>query len=90
VALSEEFFFRGLLQQWLERWMRHSIPALIVSSLIFGSVHLIRGAFPNWRYAIVAGLLGLFCGLAWRESRGIQAGMVTHALAATLYRVFFV
>jgi uncharacterized protein len=90
VALSEEFLFRGLLQQWFEQWTESSVAALILASIVFGSAHLgFHGPFPNWRFAIVAALFGLCCGLAWRESRTIQAGMVTHALGATLYRVFF-
>ena len=90
VALSEEFFFRGLLQQWLERWTGSSIGALIIASFFFGAAHLWVHEFPNWRYSAVAATLGLFCGMAWRETRSIQASMVTHALAATIYRVFFV
>ncbi|MDP9171144.1 MAG: CPBP family intramembrane metalloprotease [Acidobacteriota bacterium] len=89
VALSEEFFFRGLLQQWLERWTNSSVGALIIASVFFGASHLFVHKFPNWRYSIVAGILGLFCGMAWRQTRSIQASMVTHALAATVYRVFF-
>lgn len=90
VALSEEFLFRGLLQQWMEQWTGSSMAALTLASILFGIAHLgFHGPFPNWRFAIVAGLFGLCCGLAWRESRSIQASMVTHALGATLYRVFF-
>lgn len=90
VALSEEFFFRGLLQQWLEDILGNPVAALLVTSLMFGSVHLgFHGVFPNWRFAIVAVVFGLFCGLAWRERRSVQASMVAHAVGATLYRVFF-
>jgi membrane protease YdiL (CAAX protease family) len=90
VALSEEFFFRGLIQQWLEDRMSSGYAALIAASLLFGSVHLgFHGMFPNWRFSLVAAVLGVFCGLAWRERRSIQASMVTHALAATAFRVFF-
>ena len=90
VALSEEFFFRGLLQQWMERWTTSPIAALVVTSLIFGSAHLgFHGAFPSWRFAIVAAILGFFCGLAWKNSRSVQASMVTHALTVTLWRIFF-
>ena len=91
VALSEEFLFRGLLQQWLEGWTGSGIGALAIASIVFGSAHLgFHGVFPNWRFSIVAAIFGLCCGLAWRETRSIQASMVTHALAATVYRVFFV
>jgi len=90
VALSEEFFFRGLLQQWLEDWTGSAVAALAVASVLFGSVHLgFAHIFPNWRFALSAGVLGLFCGLCWRQTRSVQASMVTHAIGATLYRVFF-
>jgi membrane protease YdiL (CAAX protease family) len=90
VALSEEFFFRGLLQQWLERWTDSPAVALIVASLVFGCAHLgFHRIFPNWRWAIVAAILGLFCGLAWRKSRSVQAPMVAHALIVTIWQVFF-
>ena len=89
VALSEEFFFRGLLQQWLGRWLRSTTAGLICASLLFGSVHLgFGGHFPNWRFAIVAAIAGCFYGLAWRSTRTIQSGMVAHALTVTLWRVF--
>lgn len=89
VALPEEFFFRGLLQQWLERWTGHAIVALLLAALIFGSAHLgFHRIFPNWRWAIVAAVLGLFLGLAWRNTRSVQTSMVTHALIVTVWRMF--
>jgi uncharacterized protein len=90
VALSEEFFFRGLLQQWIERWTGSPATALMAASLVFGCVHLgFHRIFPNWRWALVAAVLGVFCGLAWRKSRSVQAAMVTHALIVTVWQVFF-
>lgn len=89
VALSEEFFFRGLLQQWIGEWTGNANMALIVAALLFGCAHLgFHRIFPNWRWAIVAAILGIFCGLAWRNSRSVQAAMVTHALIVTVWQVF--
>lgn len=89
VALSEEFFFRGLLQQWIEDWTGSANGALVAASILFGCAHLgFHRVFPNWKWAIVAGILGFFCGLAWRKARSIQAAMVTHALTVTLWQVF--
>ncbi len=89
VALSEEFFFRGLLQQWLERWTGSAVTALVIAAILFGSAHLgFHRIFPNWRWAIIAGILGIFCGLAWKRSRSVQASMVTHALIVTVWEVF--
>jgi membrane protease YdiL (CAAX protease family) len=89
VALSEEFAFRGLLQQWFEQWTSSPAIALVTASILFGCAHLgFNHIFPNWRFAIVAAVFGLCCGLAWRQSRTIQSAMVTHALGAALYRIF--
>ncbi len=91
VALSEEFFFRGLLQDWLTGWLgENGTAALLLTSVLFGSAHLwFNHGFPNWRFSIVAAIFGLFCGLCWKQTRSVQASMVTHAIGATLYRVFF-
>jgi len=89
-ALSEEFFFRGLLQQWLGKWTASPIAALLIASFVFGSAHLgFNHKFPNWRFALVAAIAGVFYGLAWRSAKSIQASMVTHALTVTLWRTFF-
>jgi membrane protease YdiL (CAAX protease family) len=93
IAISEEFIFRGLLQPLMERWTANPALALVVTSLLFGSVHLgfrFHGVFGNWRFAIVAAMLGLFCGMARRQTGGIQAGMVAHALTVAVWRMFFV
>lgn len=89
VALSEEFGFRGVLQPWIEHWTMSRQAALIITSLIFGAVHLTFRGFPNWRWAIVASVLGWFCGHARNQTGGIRASMVTHALVATTWRAFF-
>ena len=97
LALSEEFFFRGLLQRWLEQWLGTAVSAsrvapvaaLICASILFGAAHLgFAHAFPNWRFSLVAGIAGVFYGLAWRETRSVQSSMVTHALVVTVWRVF--
>jgi membrane protease YdiL (CAAX protease family) len=81
-ALSEEFIFRGLLQPWM---------GLVLTSLLFGSVHLgFHGAFPNWRFSCAAAVLGFFCGLARRQTGGIQAGMVAHALTVAVWMCWLV
>ena len=97
VALFEEFIFRGVLQQWLEEWTgRFSSPlaprtiALLLTSLIFGAAHLWFRGFPNWRWALLAGILGWFCGHARNQAGGIRAGVVTHALVVATWRGFFV
>ena len=89
LALGEEFFFRGLLQQWMSAWLHSEWAGLMVASLIFGSAHLWFRSFPNWRIAAIAAVLGICCGLAFRQTRSIRAPMVTHALVVTTWRIFF-
>ena len=89
LALGEEFFFRGLLQQWMTAWLSSEWGGLLATSLVFGGVHLWFRAFPNWRLAVLAALAGVFYGLAFRQARSIRASMVTHALVVTTWRIFF-
>ena len=88
VALSEEFFFRGFLQQLLSRELRSEMGGVLTAATMFGLVHLPYRSFPNWRLAILAATLGIFCGVAFLRARSVRASMVTHALAATTFRLF--
>ncbi|MCC7175629.1 MAG: CPBP family intramembrane metalloprotease [Bryobacterales bacterium] len=89
VALGEEFFFRGVMQGGLTAWLGSRTAALVVTSVAFGLVHLPFRGFPNWRFALVAGVAGLFYGRAFQQAGGIRAAMITHALVNTTWRSFF-
>jgi membrane protease YdiL (CAAX protease family) len=89
VALFEEFFFRAFLQRLLAQAMGSDIAGLTVASVLFGLAHLPFRHFPNWRFAIVGGVSGVFYGLAFLKARSVRAGMVTHALVVTTWRMFF-
>ena len=84
VALSEEFFFRGVLQPWIETWTSSRIAALLIASFLYGLVHLSRG----WQWVVITTVLGCFCGVARNRTGSIRASMVTHALAAATWRAF--
>ena len=84
VALSEEFFFRALLQQWLTSWTGNAALALVAASCLYGACHL---KFPNWQFAILAAILGLFCGIAFLQTRSMRASMITHTLVAGVFRL---
>jgi uncharacterized protein len=89
VALAEEFFFRAFLQHLLARRLHSETFGLLAASVLFGLAHLPFRKFPNWRAASIAGVLGLFCGLALIKARSVKASMVTHALVVTTWRMFF-
>jgi Type II CAAX prenyl endopeptidase Rce1-like len=89
VSLAEEFFFRAFLQRVIARGANSEIAGLVAASILFGLAHLPFHRFPNWRLAIVAAALGFFCGLSLLRARSVRASMVTHALVATTWRMFF-
>jgi membrane protease YdiL (CAAX protease family) len=89
VALSEELLFRGVIEKALLNAGHLPAVAVIVSALLFGSVHLWYHAFPNWRRAAVATLLGLACGSAYAQTGSVRAPMVTHALVVATWKMFF-
>ncbi len=89
VALSEEFFFRGLLQQWAAEWLGGKWRGLVIAAVLFGLVHLPFRSFPNWKFSVLAAAAGLFYGHAYMRAGSIRAAMVTHALVNTVWRVFF-
>jgi len=90
VALAEEFFFRGLLQQWMQKMTGSLAGGLAIASLLFGAAHLGARGFPDWKFAVVATIAGVFYGLAYARTGSIRASMVTHALVNTAWRLFFV
>ena len=89
VALFEEFFFRAFLQPMLAGALHSQIGGVLCASVLFGLAHLPFRAFPNWRFAILGGVSGLFYGFAFLKAKSVQASMVTHALVVTTWRVFF-
>jgi membrane protease YdiL (CAAX protease family) len=89
VALGEEFFFRAFLQRELARKFGNETAGLVAASILFGAAHLWFRGFPNWRFALVAAVAGVFYGIALMRSGSVRAGMVTHALVVTTWRVLF-
>ena len=88
LAVAEEFFFRGLIQQLLSRLLGSNTAGLVFASVLFGLAHLGYREFPNWRFALVATLAGVFYGRAYLQAQSIRAAMVTHALVVTVWKTF--
>ncbi|HTV55195.1 MAG TPA: CPBP family intramembrane glutamic endopeptidase, partial [Terriglobia bacterium] len=92
IAVPEEFLFRGILQNLLEKSIqskRRGGYALIVASVIFGLSHMHHPPVPNWRYAIMATLAGLFYGNAYRDRRRLPASAFTHSLVDVIWHFWF-
>lgn len=88
IAVPEEIFFRGWLQNLLEKRMgRHG--ALFVTACLFGLAHFNkRAAYFNWRYVLLAALAGIFYGRAWRVERRVGASAVTHATVDAIWSLW--
>jgi len=89
VAVTEELFFRGLIQNLLEGSLDSRYAAQAITSVLFGFSHIFHAPFPNWRYVALATLAGWFYGSAYRRHRSLMASAATHALVDTLWRTFF-
>ncbi|MBV9268842.1 MAG: CPBP family intramembrane metalloprotease [Acidobacteriaceae bacterium] len=89
IALGEELFFRGVVEKALLAQWRAPFMAVLVSAILFGAVHLWFRRFPNWSHALLAGILGIGCGLAYARTRSVRASMVTHACVVATWRIFF-
>jgi len=88
IAIPEELFFRGWLQNLLERRMGRA-PALLVTALVFGLAHWNKRAITfNWRYVLMAAIAGIFYGRAWRAERRVGASAMTHASVDTLWSIW--
>ncbi len=88
-ALAEEFLLRGVVQNLVAASTGRPRLAQGLSALVFGAVHLGRGAFPNLPYAATAAVLGWFCGRAYALAGSVTAAMVAHALAVAGQELFF-
>jgi len=88
IAVPEELYFRGWLQNLLERRMGR-LPALLLTSALFGLSHFNkRAVYFNWRYVLLAALAGIFYGRAWRQERRVVASAVTHASVDTIWSLW--
>ncbi|MFZ1930469.1 MAG: CPBP family intramembrane glutamic endopeptidase, partial [Candidatus Sulfotelmatobacter sp.] len=88
-AVPEELFFRGWVQNLLERRVGRRM-ALVIASILFGLSHFNkRSAHFNWRYVLLATIAGIFYGRAWREQRRIPASTITHASVDWLWGLWF-
>lgn len=88
IAVPEELFFRGWLQNLLERRMGR-YPALFLTAALFGLAHFNKRAVHfNWRYVLLAALAGIFYGRAWRQQRSVGASAITHACVDTIWSIW--
>ncbi|CDG82280.1 CPBP family intramembrane glutamic endopeptidase [Janthinobacterium agaricidamnosum] len=77
-CVAEEAFFRGLLQERIAAFLKHTTTgetvALLVASVLFGLTHAAGG----WRVILLATMAGLGYGFAYRYTKRIEAAIATH------------
>jgi membrane protease YdiL (CAAX protease family) len=91
-AFTEEYFFRGILQERLARWWGSDAGAVIVASLLFGLYHVpyayLRPTWPShgdpWAALtsslVQGGVGGLILGVTYVRARGnLLAPVLVHA-----------
>lgn len=76
--ILEEFLFRGAIQGYLQSRCKRPWVAIVVSSLIFGVVHLNPAQIP------FAFLLGMMFGWLYYRTGSLLPGIVGHALNNTI------
>ena len=89
VALLEETYFRGWVQNLLSRRLGRNW-GLFVTAVLFGLSHFNKGATHfNWRYVLMATIAGIFYGRAWRQEHRLVASAITHASVDTIWLLWF-
>lgn len=89
IGIPEEFLFRGLVQNFFEKWWGRGIRTLLLAALVFGAAHLDNDAPPNFRYALMATLAGIFYGWTFRRAGNLLAPALVHALVDAVWRAVF-
>lgn len=89
IGIPEELLFRGLIQNFLDQWLGKGWTSLLLASVVFGAAHLDNDQPPNFAYALMATIAGIFYGRAFRRTGGLMAPALVHALVDTVWRAVF-
>ena len=88
IAVPEEIFFRGWLQNLLERRLGSRV-ALGVTAIIFGLSHFNKRATQfNWPYVLLAAIAGIFYGRAWWSRHRIAGSAITHTCVDAIWSLW--
>lgn len=89
VALPEELYFRGVLDEGLRPHFKKGWSSLAVSSVAFGLMHWNNRSKLDQQleYLLLASIAGVFYGLAYRRY-GLWAAVICHTLVDLLWKAF--
>jgi membrane protease YdiL (CAAX protease family) len=89
IAVLEELFFRGFLQNLVSRSLKSVRVGQALVSALFGFFHILHAPFPNWRYVVLASIAGWFYGSAFRQAgNSLMAAALLHAMVDTVWRTW--
>jgi uncharacterized protein len=88
-CVSEEVFFRGLLQTRIAAALRRfrwgAAAAIAISAGLFGLAHFAGG----WKYVSAAGVAGVGYGLVLQQTRRLELSIFAHFLLNTTHFLLF-
>jgi len=88
IAVPEELFFRGWMQNLLEKRIGRR-GALFLTACLFGLAHFNKRTTGfNWRYVLLAAIAGIFYGRAWRSQRRVGTSAITHATVDSIWSLW--
>ncbi len=90
-AIPEELVFRGIFQGALKDKLGF-LPAVTGSALLYGIAALnapAPWAFPNWRAAVNAVILGLGCGVVYNKTKSLAISAIVNASVSFLWWFVF-
>ena len=88
IAVPEEIYFRGWIQNLLERRLGRT-SSLWLTAIVFGLSHFNkRAAHFNGPYVVLASMAGIFYGRAWRARHRIAAAALTHSAVDAIWTLW--
>jgi membrane protease YdiL (CAAX protease family) len=84
-CIPEEIFWRGFIQTKIQNYTNSSI-AVLITSLVFASIHII---FAGIFFAILAFIASIIYGLAYIKTKKIEVSIICHYLVNIGQFIFF-
>lgn len=89
IALPEELFFRGILQEKLTQLVPKPWIAILLISVLFGLSHFNTPQFGGTKFIIVSGFAGILYGLSYFKTRSVTAAAIVHSVTNGILACFF-
>ena len=81
-ALGEEFFFRGMIQQYMTKAVKNVYIAIVITAIIFSAFHFqFMGFLPRMLLGIILGCIFVWSGNIWLS---VFAHFLNNGAAVTL------